>query len=68
MSRQQESKWNLDELTDADICTAIRYLDPDPIPGPNGENNPIVLVICLSFLVLLLGCVALLWLFSRSSW
>jgi hypothetical protein len=30
MAKKRESKWNLDKLTDAEIYTAILYLEQDP--------------------------------------
>jgi hypothetical protein len=65
MPRKQESKWNLEDLTDAEIYAAIRYLDPDPIPETNGKNNSIPFVVCVSLLVLLLGCVGFIWICFR---
>jgi hypothetical protein len=65
MPRKQESKWNLEDLTEAEICAAIRYLDPDPTPETNGENNSAPFVVCVSLLVLLLGCIAFIWIYFR---
>ena len=31
MSRKQQPRWNVEELTDAEISAAIRYLDPSRI-------------------------------------
>jgi hypothetical protein len=63
MSRKQETRWNLEELTDADICAVIQYLDPDLIPKTNDGSDFVLFVICLSFLIMVLGCAALLWLY-----
>jgi hypothetical protein len=30
MARKHESKWNIEDLTDAEIYAAIRYLETDP--------------------------------------
>jgi hypothetical protein len=30
MLMNQEPDWNIDDLTDTEICAAIRYLEPDP--------------------------------------
>jgi hypothetical protein len=65
MPRKQELKWNLEELTDAEICATIRYLDPNPISETNGENDSALFVVCVSLLALLLGCVAFIWLYFR---
>ena len=60
MPRKQEAKWNLEELTDAEICAAIRYLDPGPISEMNGENNSAPLVVCVKPLI---SFVRLFWLY-----
>ena len=65
MSRKQEKKWKLQELCDTEISAAIRYLDPDVSMGSNREGVSAGVVICASLLVLLLGCVALIWLYCR---
>ena len=65
MPRKQEAKWNLEELSDAEICAAIRYLDPGPISEMNGENNSARLVVCVSLLALLLGCIGFIWIYFR---
>jgi hypothetical protein len=65
MPEKQESKWYLEELADVEISAFIRYLDPDSPPETNGENKSALFVICVSLLVLLLGCIALIWLYFR---
>jgi hypothetical protein len=60
MAKKQESNWNLETLTDAEVYAAIRYLEPDP-RSANGQDN----VICVAILILLLGCLGFLWLWHR---
>jgi hypothetical protein len=62
MPRKQESKWNLEELTDTDICVVIHYLDPHRIPETNGENHSALLMTCFWVLFTLLGSAGFLWL------
>jgi hypothetical protein len=38
MSRKHEPGWNVEELTDAEISAAIRYLDPCPITNAGSEQ------------------------------
>ena len=38
MSRKQQPRWNVEELTDAEISAAIRYLDPSPISNGRSEE------------------------------
>ena len=38
MSRKQQPSWNVEELTDAEISAAIRYLDPSPITNGSSEE------------------------------
>jgi hypothetical protein len=47
MPREQEPKWNLEELTDTDIFAAIRYLDPDPRAETNreGHSTPVAILL-----------------------
>jgi|GEM_PF-4261033 len=47
MAKKQESNWNLETLTDAEVYAAIRYLEPDP-RSANGQNN----VVCVAILIL----------------
>jgi hypothetical protein len=65
MARKQESNWNLEELTDAEICVVIQYLDPDRIPETNGENNSAALMTGVWVFLMLLGCAGFLWLCWR---
>jgi hypothetical protein len=65
MTRKQQSKWNLEELMDAEVCAAIRYLDPDSTGETNREEHNAPFVICVSLLVILLGCITFIWLYFR---
>lgn len=65
MQRKQESKWNLEDLTDADVWTTIHYLDPDSIPETNAKTNGTLFLVCFSILVLVSGFSALLSLYHR---
>ena len=65
MTRRQESKWTLEGLADADVCAAIRYLDPDLNTESNSEDSNGPFVIFASMLLLLLGGVALIWFYFR---
>jgi len=56
MANTHRSKWNIEELTDAEICDAIRDLDPDPGIRKQ-QNDSAALVMCISLFILLLGCV-----------
>ena len=38
MSRKQQPRWNVEELTDAEISAAIRYLDPSPINNDSSDE------------------------------
>jgi hypothetical protein len=52
MAKKHESKWNIDDLTDAEIYAAIRYLDPNPKSGDkqNGVISATILILLLGFL------------------
>jgi hypothetical protein len=64
MPKKQESKWNIEEMTDPDIFDAIRYLEPDRA-GANEQNDDTALVICATAVILLLGCLGFVWLYLR---
>ena len=65
MSRKQELKGKIEELTNAEIVAAIRYLDPELPQQINGEKNgsrenqDFVFGICIVLMVLVLGCLGL---------
>ena len=61
MAKKYESKWNIEDLTDPDIYDAIRYLEPDPI-CQKGDSS---FVICITIVILLLGCLGFMWLVRR---
>ena len=62
MSREP-SKWNLKELTSAEIHAAIRYLDPDAEDGDEQHDAPIFALGITLFL--LLGYMGITWLYQR---
>ena len=69
MAKKQESKWNIEkwnieEMTDPDIFDAIRYLEPDRASA-NEQSNDAAFVICATIVILLLGCLGLMWLYLR---
>jgi len=55
MAKKYGSKWNIDDLTDPEIYDAIRYLEPNSTSGIE-ETDDSCVVICVSFLILLLWC------------
>ena len=69
--RAQNGKWV--QLTDREISTLIRYLDPNPESGKqwsdaeyvNEQSHETTVVICASFLFLVLGFLGFLWLYYR---
>jgi len=65
MAKKQESKWNIEDLTDAEICAAIRYLEPDSESAneQNEQDDSTVFVICASLMILLIGCLGFVWLY-----
>jgi hypothetical protein len=63
MSREHESKWNLKELTSAEIRAAIRYLDPDAEDGDEQHDAPIFALGIT--LLLMLGYMGITWLYQR---
>ena len=62
MAKKHDSKWNLEDLTDADVYAAIRYLEPGPRTA-NEQNGDTAFVISFGLVILLLGCLAFMWLY-----
>ena len=56
----------VERMTDEQIASVIRYLDPDP-DSERSEDDGTVLVICFSLLILLIGALPIIWLFLRTS-
>jgi hypothetical protein len=64
MSKKEESKWNIEELSDPDIYDAIRYLEPDPLRRKQHKDET-AFVIGVTLVILLLGCLGFVWLYLR---
>ena len=62
MAKQYKSKWNIERLTNADIYDAIRDLEPDSRSATELDGEAIFLI-CMSLLILLLGCLGFIWLY-----
>jgi len=60
MATMQESNWNLEQLTDAEIYTAIRYLDPDA-GSENKLDHFTAIVICIGVMLLVVLCLEFIW-------
>ena len=69
MLTNQEPDWNIDDLTDAEIYAAIRYLERESgnagkqDSGGQGRDNGVVICVCLY--VALSVCLAFLWFYWR---
>ena len=64
MANKHESKWSVEDLTDPEVYEAIRYLEPIST-GQVEKTGDSGLVICVSLLILLLGCLAVMLLYWR---
>ncbi|HXP39869.1 MAG TPA: hypothetical protein VN833_06335 [Candidatus Acidoferrales bacterium] len=69
MLANYDPDWNIDELTDAEIYAAIRYLEPgltnaDQLDADDQDKDNGV-VICVFLYVALLICVVFLWFYWR---
>lgn len=69
MLTNQEPDWNIDDLTDTEIYAAIHYLEADPgtedKQDVNDQNKDNGIVICVCLYILLLGCLAFMWIYWR---
>jgi hypothetical protein len=55
MAKKNESNWSIEDLTDAQIYEAIRYLEPEPGSGNEGDSdNGVLICVCL-YIALLIG-------------
>jgi hypothetical protein len=72
MLANYDPDWNIEDLTDAEIYAALRYLEPDRI-GANEQKNDTPTtkqnvdqggVICACLYIVVLVCLAFLWLYS----
>jgi hypothetical protein len=64
MAKKHESKWNIEDLTEPEIYEAIRYLESNSKRRAK-ESEDSGVVICVSLLILLLGCLGVLLLYWR---
>jgi hypothetical protein len=67
MRENNERRASLQDITDEEIASTIRYLDPNPSGQATNDETSTFLVICVSLIVLLLGALAYLWLSLRIS-
>lgn len=64
MLTNEEPDWNTDDITDAEIYAAIRYLEAESGSAneqhSDGQGRDNGVVICVCLYVVLLGCLAFL--------
>lgn len=63
MLREQEQTAKLEQLTDAEVYSAIRYLDSDS-EYIDEEPDPIAFVLELMLVIQLLGSIAIVWFYQ----
>jgi hypothetical protein len=68
MLANYDPNWNIEDLTDAEIYAAIRYLEPDTSSTneqkddtPTTQNFDKGVVICVCVYIAVLVCLAFLW-------
>jgi hypothetical protein len=65
MQRKHSSDRNLEDITDAEVRLAIRYLEPDEeVSRDSDKSTNSKLAVRIVFL--LLGCIALIWFYLWS--
>ena len=68
MKDNRESRVPIERVTNAEIASAIRYLDPECQDGERSKDRAdSVLMICLSLIILLGGALAFIVLSLRTS-
>ena len=69
MLTNQEPDWNIDDITDAEIYAAIRYLELESSNAggqdSDGQGRDNGVVICVCLYVALSVCLAFLWSYWR---
>ena len=69
MLTNQEPDWNIDEITDAEIYAAIRYLEPESgnarEQDSDGQGRDYGVVICVCLYVAMSVSLAFLWFYWR---
>jgi hypothetical protein len=66
VSRRQEPKWNIEELTDAEIYSAIRYLDGELAQDRDshlGQAGAALFRVCVLLIIVLVGYLGYFWLY-----
>ena len=58
MLENYQRRESLESITEAEILSAIRYLDPDLQPERTGQNAGTVCGICITLLTMLMSVVA----------
>jgi hypothetical protein len=64
MAKKHESKCNIEDLSDAEIDDAIRYLETE-LSNTTEQDNDHGVVICVSLYILLFECLAFFWFYWR---
>ena len=68
MKENRESRVPVEGVTNAEIASAIRYLDPEYPDGErSGDRTDSVLMICGSLIILLGGALGFILLYFRTS-
>ena len=69
MLTNQEPDWNIDDISDAEIYAAIRYLEPESRnadeQNSDGQGRDHGVVICVCLYVAVSVCLAFLWFYWR---
>jgi hypothetical protein len=69
MLTNQEPDWNIDDLSDTEIYSAIRYLEPDPRNAAkqdsDAQNQDNGVLICVCLYIVLLVCLGFFWFYWR---
>ena len=68
MSKKHELKRNIEEVNDAEVYDAIRYLEFEPtrsVEHNRGSSEDTAFAISVTVVILLLGCLGFMWLYWR---
>jgi hypothetical protein len=63
MADKHRPKWNIEDISDAEVDAAIRYLEPGPRTRNEKQGDAGGLVVSIIFVVVMLGFLELVWLY-----
>jgi len=67
MRENDERRMSVEHITDEEVASTIRYLDPNPSSKGTNDEASTFSVICLTLIVLAVGVLGYIWLYLQTS-